>query len=281
MDGLSAPSKKRVKKKIKTIKSKQENMSDKKNAFSLVFTMLITALIVGGGIYAWQDRVNDSSLSKIKTDARNTREGFERSLKNLENKVRKVEDENNQLSAENNELKDKAELIKGALKKYQNNELSLSFSYPAIMGDISYEKTTGSVGEKYFFSFSRNPSFHISGVSDGYKELVEASSSEVNFDNFFQLEKKKDKYKAFFFLNGEKEEYDLNPIEVISFSDGEALLVDSKSFVLKDGQAPLNIGQNLGAIFSVGDGGLAMLNSDFGQLSPDDFKELLRSIKIK
>ena len=223
-------------------------------------------------------------LTKVQQDARNTREGFERSLKNLENKVRKIEDENEELATKNEDLESKAGLIEGALKKYNSEELGLGFSYPAILGTVSYEKFTGISGEKFSIKFSRNDNFYMSGVSAEYKELEEATSTEVNFDNFINVKKEKDEYEYYALFNGEEVEYDLKPIEVIPFSGGEALLVDSKSFILEDEQIIVGIGQNLGAVLNTdkeGFSGVSMLNSDFGQLSPDNFKALLKSIEIK
>ena len=288
MDGLSAPQKRRPKKVIKKTnkitKANKENMSDKKNALKSLLSILLTALIVGGGIYAWQDNAKDSSLTKVQQDARNTREGFERSLKNLENKVRKVEGENEELAIKNVELEKKADLIEGSLKKYSSEELGLSFSYPAVLGIASYEKFAGASGEKFTIKFSRNENFYMSGVSSDFKDLENVTETEVKFDNFIKTEKDADKYKYYISLDAKKTEYNLKPIEVISFSGGEALLVDSKSFILKDGQIVVGIGQNLGAILNTnkeGFSGVSMLNSDFGQLSPDNFKTLLKSIEIK
>ena len=283
-EGGLGQAKKIIKKTNKITKAKKENMSDKKSALRNLLSVLITALIVGGGIYAWQDKAKDNSLTKVQQDARNTREGFERSLKNLENKVRKVEDENEELVVKNEELEDKAGLIEGALKEYTSEELGLNFSYPAILGTVSYEKFAGASGEKFSIKFSRNENFHMSGVSADYKEIESATSTEANFDNFIKIKKEKDEYKYYVSLDGVETEYKLKPIEVISFSGGEALLLDSKSFILEEGQIAVGIGQNLGAILNTnkeGFSGLAMLNSDFGQLSLDNFKTLLKSIEIK
>ena len=307
MDGLSAPqkraktrpkgkisgsvregglgqTKKIIKKTNEITKAKKENMSDRKSALRNLLSILITALIVGGGIYAWQDKARDNSLTKVQQDARNTREGFERSLKNLENKVRKIEDENEELATKNEDLESKAGLIEGALKKYNSEELGLGFSYPAILGTVSYEKFTGISGEKFSIKFSRNENLYMSGVSMGYEEVESATSTEANFDNFIKVEKVKDEYRYYVSAGGVDVEYKLKPIEVIPFSGGEALLVDSKSFILEDEQIIVGIGQNLGAVLNTdkeGFSGVSMLNSDFGQLSPDNFKALLKSIEIK
>ena len=61
-------------------------------------------------------------------------------------------------------------------------------------------------------------------------------------------------------------------------------MIDANSFVLAEGQAAVGIGQNLGAVLNTnkeGFPGVAMLNSDFGQLSPDTFKDILKNIELK
>ena len=61
-------------------------------------------------------------------------------------------------------------------------------------------------------------------------------------------------------------------------------MVDMKSFAIGEDQEDVGIGQNIGAVLNTkknGFGGIAMLNSDFGQLPLEDFKNLLRNIVIK
>ncbi len=265
-------------------KFKKENMPKGNSVLTNLLSIVVTAAIVGGAIYAWQDKAKDDSLTKVQQDAKNVREGYERSLKNLENEKRKVTSENNNLKTENEELKTTVDSVRGAVKNYSNEELGISFSYPALFESVSYEKIAGESGEKFLIKFSKNESFYMSGVSTGYKELEKASSTEANFDNFIKFEKDGEEYKYYVSLKGEEVEYKLNPIEVIPFSGGEALLVDSKSFQLDDEQVAVSIGQNLGAILNTekeGFSGVAMLNSDFGQLSPEDFKTFLKSVEIK
>lgn len=287
MDGLRAApkreEKKTPKKSNKIIKSKKIIMPKKNSALTNLVTIVVTALIVGGAIYAWQDKAKDSSLTKVQQDAKNVREGYERSLKNLENEKRKVTEKVDKLTTENGDLKNKVELIKGAVKEYKNEELGISFSYPAIMGDVVYEKSSGSAGEKFIAKFTNNPSFYLSGVTADYSDDKISTSTETNFDNFVKFSKEKDRYTYMISDKGELQEYELKPLEVINSATGESLLLDKNSFVVGDGQKPVGIGQNLGAIVNTNKEiftGIAMLNSDFGQLSVDDFKTLLKSIEI-
>ncbi|MDA3840103.1 MAG: hypothetical protein PF572_03360 [Patescibacteria group bacterium] len=276
--------KKIIKKSNNINKSKKENMLKGNSVLTNLLSIAVTALIVGGAIYAWQDKAKDDSLSKVQLDAKNVREGYERSLKNLENEKRKVASENDNLKTENDELKTTVDSVKGAVKNYSNEELGISFSYPALFESVNYEKSAGESGEKFSIKFSKNDNFHIAGVSAGYKGLEVSTSTEANFDNFIKIEKDKDEYMYYVSVQGEEVEYKLNPIEVIPFSGGEALLVDSKSFILEEEQLAVGIGQNLGAVLNTnkeGFSGMAMINSDFGQLSPDDFKAFLESIELK
>ncbi len=288
MDGINAPSKREPKKlsqkSKKIINPKKENMPKQKSFLTNLISIIVTAAIVGGAVYAWQSKEKTDSLGKIQQDAKNTREGYERSLSLIDNKVKKAEDENTELKTKLEELEGKVELIKDAEKKYNNEELGISFSYPAIMGNINYEKTSSNSGEKFVSRFSLNNNFHFAGVSSSFSEDENASSTEVNFDNFMKLEKERNDYFATFSKDAELFRYRVNPAEVIALNGGEALLVDKNSFVIENDLPQVGIGQNVGAIMSTKKenfAGIAFLNSDFGQLPLESFKNLLKNIEIK
>jgi len=286
MDGLN-PVKKSASKnpaQKKVSKSVGKSMPQKNSLLSNILAVVITAVIVGGAIYVWQDRSNDERLSEIERNAKNVRDGYDRSLKNLENENRKASEEVDKLLQEKEDLESKVKLVEGAVKKYENEELGITFSYPAILGNLIYEKKAGQAGEKFIARFDNNPSFVMAGVSEDYIDSENSTSTETNFEDFIRIDKNRDEYSYLVRYMGETVEYALEPLEVIDFSDGEALLVDKNSFLGEPGTAAIGIGENLGALISTdkeGFSGIAMLNSDFGRLSPESFRELLKSIEIK
>lgn len=288
MDGINAPSRKEPKKlspkSKKIFNPKKENMSKQKSFLTNIVSVIVTAAIVGGSVYAWQESAKSDSLDKIAQDAKNVREGYEKSLSLNQNNSRKIEDENSQLKNKVEELEGKVELIKDAVKQYNNEELGISFSYPAVLGNIDYEKTSSDSGENFMSKFSMNNNFYFAGVSSSFKEVAGEQSGEVVFNNFQKLEKVRNDYFATFSKNDQALRYKVNPIEIIAFNGGEALLVDKNSFVVENDLPQVAVGQNVGAILSTKKdnfAGVAFLNSDFEQLPLDSFKNLLKNIEIK
>jgi len=282
MDGLNIGIKKEGKK-PQGDGSPKKKRKKQKGLFSSFVSILITAVIVGGGIYAWQSNSKDKSVDDIMRDARNTRESFEKSLKNLEGKIRKVETENEELKTKKEELEEKVSLVTDAIKVFEDSRIGVSFTYPALFGDVHLKIIKGSEGNKFEGSFSNNPKFVFGGSSSDYLSTSTASTSLVSFLNFSGIEgKAEERVFKTTDLDGELK-YKVNPAQQISFKGGDSFIVDAKSFVIESGQKDLDISLNVGAILNIDNEifpGLAFLNSDLSVLSLENYRKILSSIEL-
>jgi len=251
-------------------------------------SIALTAAVVGGGIYFWQSHSAGKDIEKISAEARSSKEEFEKRLENLKEKLSGTEKEKEGLLAEKKDLEEKTALLKEAKKQYVNNDLGLSFMYPALFGELSFEFTPKASGTVFVGKFSKNDKLVISGVSADY--MREGTSSIFAFAENQGFVDQKNKY--YFAAPGKKEtgNFEIQPVKIIGFRGGEALVLSKKSFVGQDeftknsGKPFVDIGENAGALFNLKKGkyaGAAFINMDFGLLPMADFEEMLKTIEVK
>jgi hypothetical protein len=284
MDGLRAPA--RRPKQIKQpmlVKEKKIPMQTNNNYFMIMATVLVTAGIVGGGIYYWQHRFVKNQINSIETSARNTRKEFETRIENLLDQIKGIENEKTELKKTADSLKEDfsktEEILKFAKKDYVNGDLGFSFSYPAILGDVSY--IVNEQAKSFSGNFDKNEKLFFGGISQN--GLSGGKISKILFSSgFFKIG---DKYYLF---AGEKKanNYLLNPFKILKNDAGdEILLIDKKSFSDNDNSRILaeDIGGNIAALINLdnkNNSGLAFVNSDFGLMQMDKFEEMLKTVKI-
>ena len=272
-------------------KSKSKKISPKKEGkgfFSILVSVILTALIVGGGIYFWQERDTEKHVNKISAQARESRMEFEKRLNNIKDKLLGTEKEKEKISSEYEKLKEKADLLKNAKLSFSDSELGLSFDYPAVFGEVKIAILEKATGTSFLGEFSDNDKLVFGGVSKDFES--DATSSAINFLDTLGYYSKKDKYYFQTEGDGKSKDFEIQPAKIIGFKDGEALLLDKKSFINQDefsiakGEKYIDIGENAGALINLkGEKypGLAFIDSDFGMMSLSDFEEMLKSIEVK
>lgn len=282
------------KKITKTVEEKKESsknergMKDAGGLMSLVVSVVLTAVIVGGGIYFWQHSMVGKNLKKISADATASKEDFEKRLENLKEKLSGTEKEKENLLAAQKELEIKAELLKSAKKQYVSNDLGFSFFYPATFGDVSIEFVQKATGTVFNGKFSLNDKLIFSGVSTNY--VSEATSSVHDFIETQGFLDQKNKY--YFEEPGKKDStaFEIQPVKIIGYRGGEALVINKKSFVGQDeftknaGKPFVDIGENIGALLNLKNDkykGLAFVNMDFGLMPMESFEEMLKTVEVK
>lgn len=277
------PKEKNVKKGGAQKKKSAANGSKKndRNILRVSIAIIVTAIIVGGGIYAWQKTVIDASVKEVRKDARNTRLDFEQRLKILKNKLTGAETENVDLKEVNKGLEEKTKLLFGAKYEYKSEELGLFFEYPALFGKIDIAEEEGSSGKKLVGTFTDNEKLRFGAITEDYISAATSSKIELTETRGY-LKKRKDYY--FLSSNGEAEDYRLKPIKEIDFNRGTALLIDKNSFKEGDEESVLGaaIGGNVGALLNIqGEyAGLIFINMDFGVFPLIDFEKMINSINL-
>lgn len=253
--------------------------------FSTFIVVIITAIVVGGIIYAWQEKSGKSTVDQVREEARGTRKEFEQRLENLKNKLTGVQDENQELKLDTEKLQEKAQLLEGALKKQTIPELGLTVEYPAIFGDVSVKTISGSTGSKLLGSFAKNDKFFFTAITEDFSPAASNTEDVIEVSEANGYYQRSGKYYYQPAGKNRSRDYEIKPIEVIKFNGGKALLFDKNSIVANSEDLPaINIKENLGAIINLDAGpikGVVFIDKDFGLLSADDFKLLLSSLEVK
>jgi len=290
-----APRKTSVKRKVKPVTKKEVSKKElekssspktsqrkKKGGFFRILTSIgLTALVVGGIMYAWQDKVIENVEEEAGDKTETLKLDLEKRLSNLKSKITGVETTNVELKKTLEEFKKKAELLIGSKKEYKNDDLGLSFEYPASFGTVQFATTTVASSTIINMTFENNEKLVLAGVQDSYKKL--STSSPVSMS---ELKGFVEKRKKFYLLGpNDAEEFEVKPAQVIIFDGGEAILLDKNSFVVEeDGDGiPVDIGDNVAFVFNLEKKeipGLVIINSDFSMLPLNDFVLMMESFGV-
>lgn len=248
---------------------------------NILVSVGLTTLIVGGGVYAWQQKTTTKDVEGVRKDARENRISFEQRLDDIKNKLTGAESENVELKKQKEELAVKAQILNEAKLEFMDEYLGLKFSYPAAFGKVNLDIIDGKDGKKFLGTFELNDKFMFGGTSADY--VPNATSTDYKF---METQGFADERNAYYFLptgSSQNRDYKLAPAKVIGRSGGEALLLDANSFAEPGEDTPeVGIAQNIGLLANLeGDefSGVAWINMDLGMLPLDDFEALAKSIE--
>lgn len=254
----------------------------KDGMMTTAISVLITAIVVGGGLYLWQKERINSTVNSITEDARNTRLDLEKKLTNIKDKAQGLETEVEELKNKNQKLSEAESLLASAKIEFNNSELGIKFEYPASLGEAKVTIENGEGGKTIKGTFSKNDKLVFGGVSKNYQKQGTSTVTELlDFQGY------KESGKKYFFLapSSNVDGYEMTTAGEIATGKGKAFLLNNKSFAMKDAsstEAVVNIGENLAAVLNIANpdfGGIVFVNSDFGMMSVDNFKKLIGSIK--
>jgi cell division protein FtsB len=246
----------------------------------LFLAILITALIIGGAVYAWQKSTKQELANQLGQEAKETRMNFEKRIDNLKNTITDIESEKETIKQTAEELKKQARLLLGAKKEYGAESLGVSFEYPALLGEVVITEETGATGTVMAGSFDESEKVRFGGASAGFAANDAATGTAQSFTRTLGFEERGDGY---YFLTP-KGAFKVEPMEVFELANGEeALLLDKNSFTatIEGDVSPVDIGGNLGAVVNLSNGvypGVGFLNTDFGVMPLEDFKKMISSI---
>ena len=273
---------------LKSVKSENKNNSisrNKKSNFGSIFIVIIfTTLIVGGGIYSWQDRANKKENIDSSEKIKNIKFDFETRMNNIKNKLTEIETSNVELKAKNSELEEKAKLLYGAKKNFLNKEIGISFDYPAIFGEVDFRIEEIATGTKFIGTFSKNKNLIFQGISNNYILENNASSTIINISDTKGYYKKQDKFYFQTVREDNLTDYEIKEFKIIKCVNSEALLIDKNSFSNnEEDNFQINIGENIGALINLKNEeypGMIFINFDFNKMPLENFIEIIKTIKI-
>ncbi len=273
---------------LKSVKSENKNNTinrNKKSNFGSIFIIIIfTTLIVGGGIYSWQDRINKKENINSAEKIKNIKFDFEARMNNIKNKLAGIETSNVELKAKNSELEEKARLLNGAKKFFLNKDIGISFDYPAIFGEVDFQIEEIATGTKFIGTFSKNKNLIFQGISNNYILENNASSTIINISDTKGYYKKQDKFYFQTVREDNLADYEIKEFKIIKCVNSEALLIDKNSFLNnEEDNFQINIGENIGALINLKNEeypGMIFINSDFNKMPLENFIEIIKTIKI-
>lgn len=283
------PAKKVVAKQTQAVAKKEKDIKEakpekkktgrkKRGIVSIFLSVFMTAAIVGGAIYAWQQKEVQKEVEEVESKSEVAKMDFEKRISNLKSKLTGTETSNVELKKTLEDLKKQASLLIGSKKEFSSDLWDVRFDYPASFGLTTIATSTVASGTKALASFENNEKFVFSAVTENYEK---DSTSTVDLWELKGYAEKRDKY----YLLGpnEDQEYEINPAKIISTDIGNALLIDKNSFVLEEGTdgLPVDIGGDVAVVFNLEDedySAMIFVDSDFGMLSLEDFVKLVESI---
>jgi len=290
----SKPKQKKVVTKRKATTVKKESPSepvsrsrgDNQTVISNIATLLITALVVGGAIYAWQRIAVKDDLENAEKNVTETKLSFEKKIADLKDKMKAVIDENDNLKQTSEELSGKlSNLLKGAVKEYENEDLGLSFTYPAALGVINLEVVDGQTGKMFVATFSENDEFMFGGATKDYAASGTPATSTLLLVQDWYIKSGMNKIE----IAGAEAPITVKPLSVITASIGDVMILDSSCFTESDETneesmaESYGLGQDVAAILSYdkpanGWNAMAFVNKNFARLSMEDFEAMMSTL---
>lgn len=289
-DEAKKPSAPKAADKAKTGKKPRPSPAKAKQGhFGLITaSIIITALIVGGGIYLWKDKEYEANVGRLSESAQTTRLEFEQRIDGLKNKILGLEKNYKELETENQELKERVALLDGAKKEFSDSSLGLSFEYPALFGEVKVAILEGATGTSFMGEFTKNDTLKFGGISRNYAS--DSTSTAIGVLDTLGYFENRNKYYYQAAGDGKDQDHELQPAKIIGASGTEVLLLDKKSFVGQDGFSEaagkkyIDIGENIVGLANLKSseyGGVSFLNMDFGIMPLENFENMLRSIEVK
>lgn len=160
---------------------------------------------------------------------------------------------------------------------YENEEIGLSFKYPASYGTFHISMNNGDTGKRFTGSFQNNEYFSIGGITADY-----TAGRSGDFLFFVRYLYEDEKYYHLMALD---KKYLMEPIKTMKIDNQTILIVNGDSYIeeKKEGLT-ISPGSNGGALINLpntGDfKGVAIWNSDITVLPQSNFEEILKTFKI-
>lgn len=258
---------------IKQVKKEitRSQASGPSGLMTTVIAVAVTAIVVGGGVYAWKKKDADSLRDRLSNEARLSRMELEDRITKIKDTLQGAQTEKTDLENKNKELEEKANLIAGAKKEFSDKELGISFYYPVEFGEVSIEFADKNGGKVFLGKFSKTDKVYFGGVSKEFK----ASSTELAFLEQKGYEEKDGKY-----ILRDAANLELKPTKTVNFANGKALVLSADSF----GGKPNNLGGNLGSMLNLKKekySGVTFMDSDFGIMPAAEFEKMIASVRVQ
>ncbi|HAU66431.1 MAG: hypothetical protein UT30_C0005G0047 [Candidatus Uhrbacteria bacterium GW2011_GWF2_39_13] len=246
-----------------------EPVQSSKNIWITIIAVVLTAIIVGGVVHAWQ-KIRLQSIEQSLQQQINTLQSQIESLQQTTPPVA--------TTPETTQVPTQSTGETASWQTYENKELEFSFRYPASYGNFQISINNGETGKKFTGNFQNNNHFSIGGITADY-----SSGRSAYFLDFVKYLNEGGKYYHLMALD---KKWLVEPTKILTADGQKILIVNGDSYVEeRNVQGPtINPGSNGGALINMsGSGefkGIAVWNDDVNDLPQSDFEEILMTFKF-
>ena len=252
-----------------SIPQPNEPVQSSKHVWITIIAVVITAIIVGGGVYAWQQ----SSLQF-------TEQSLQQQINTLQGQIESLQQATPPVATTPETTQEPTQFPDETTtwKTYENIELGFSFEYPVSYGDFQISINDGETGKKFTGNFQNNKYFSIGGITTDF-----SAGRPGYFLDFVKYLNEGGKYYHLMAL-GKK--YLVEPVKILTADGQKILIVNGDSYVEeRNVQGPvINPDSNGGALINIpGSGkfkGVAVWNSDVNDLPQSNFEKILMTFKF-
>lgn len=234
-----------------------------------IIAVAITAIIVGGGVYAWQ-----------KISLQSTEQSLQQQINTLQSQIESLQQATPPI-ATTPEITQEPTRSTGEIaswQTYENKELGFSFEYPVSYGDFQISINDGETGKKFTGNFQNNKYFSIGGITADF-----SAGRSGYFLDFVKYLNESGKYYHLMALD---KKWLVEPIKILTVDGQKILIVNGNSYVEeRNVEGPtINPGSNGGALINLSGAGefkgVAVWNSDINVLPQSNFEEILETFKF-
>lgn len=294
-DNKKAP-KRTIKK--RTVAKKQINLSKEASSrhgsdarvMTLLFSVIATAVVVGVIISVVQKASSSREIKEVKKETESVKSEFQNRLEELKSKLQGTESENEELKSKEEKLQ---QIVSNAKAEYNNEELGISFSYPAVYGEVLINYEEGGSGKLFYGTFSDFNDLVFGGVSPDYTTSRELALTDTQG---YRQRGGKYYYKS---LGEDPVVYEVEVFKVLDAENTEIPVIDKENFLVPDDVGPsfeevvakaegeeADVAEEKNKLLALinleGDefAGLAFLNNNTESVSLSDFEDILTSISV-
>jgi len=252
-----------------SIPQPNEPVQSSKHILITIIAVVLTAIIVGGGVYAWQ-----------RSSLRATEQSLQQQINTLQSQIESLQQTPPPVATTpetTQEPTQPADEI-ASWKTFENKDLGFSFRYPASYGDFQISINNGETGKKFTGNFQNNMYFSIGGITADF-----SAGRSGYFLDFVKYLNEDGKYYHLMALDTK---WLVEPTKTLTADGQKILIVKGDDYVTeRNEEGPvINPGSNGGALINIpGSGefkGVAVWNSDINILPQNDFEEILMTFML-
>jgi len=247
-----------------------ESVQGSKHIWITITAVIVAAIIVGGGVYAWQ-----------RSSMQSTEKSLQQQITNLQSQIENLQQTTPPVVITPKTTQEPTQPIDETAnwQAYENKEVGFSFKYPASYGDFQISINNGETGKKFTGNFQNNKYFSIGGITADF-----TAGRSGYFLDFVKYLYEGSKYYHLMALD---KKWLVEPVKMMSVDNQKILIVSGNSYVEERNniEGPtINPGLNGGALINIpGRGefkGVAVWNSDVNALPQSNFEEILTTFKF-